>query len=251
MATDKKQTALTERTPTGFSIIDDPNAKDVMIQAFDQLGISDRLLSRIKVPTGGMTAWEIETLEGTKVEQEIDAIIVAMKGKQKAWWSTSMEDGNAGSPPSCVSTDGSNGYGINSLDAAATEGVHACPECAWSKFGSSRGGGNGKDCKDFALLFFFREGSRIPTLLQVPATSLKVLQSYVLKLIDNGKRFEGCVTTLSLKKAQSAGGITYSTLDLSWKSDLDAASAQEMASVGREFTKRIASYDAFADVDEN
>jgi len=244
---DKQEEALVAREATGFAIVDVPEAREVMIAAFDQLGITDRLLNRIKVPSGGMTAWEIEDLEGTHVEQHLDVIIIAMKGRQKAWWPTSMEDGGGGSPPSCVSTDGRSGIGINSLDADAVQGKHLCAECPWDKFGSSRGGGNGKDCKDFALLFFFRQGSRIPSLLQIPATSLKVLQNYILRLIDGGKRFEGCVTRLGLKKSQSQGGITYSTLDLSWVSDLDAVAAESMRSIGKEFLARIDEFDAFAD----
>jgi hypothetical protein len=244
MTTEDKK-AVTMRKATGFAIVDLPEAKEDMIIAFDQLGINDRLLSRIKVPAGGMTAWEVEDIEGTQVHQHLDVIIVAMKGRQKAWWPSTMDEGGGGSPPSCVSSDGKYGFGVNALGEDAVEGKNLCAECAWNKFGSSRSGGNGKDCKDFALLFFFREGSRIPSLLQVPATSLKVLQNYVIRLIDGGKQFTGCVSRLGLKKTQSQGGITYSTLDLSWVSDLDAEAAAAMKSVGKEFLARIDDYNAF------
>ena len=79
---DKQEEALVAREATGFAIVDVPEAREVMIAAFDQLGITDRLLNRIKVPSGGMTAWEIEDLEGTHVEQHLDVIIIAMKGRQ-------------------------------------------------------------------------------------------------------------------------------------------------------------------------
>ena len=242
--------ALVKREPTGFAIVDEPQAKTAMVDAFDQLGITDRFLNRIKVPAGGMTAWEVEDLEGTEVHQTIDVVIVGMRGKQKAWWNTSMEDGGGGAPPSCTSTDGRNAQGINTLDADAVSGKHLCAECAWNKFGSSRSGGNGKDCKDFSLLFFFREGSRMPSLLQVPATSLKPLQSYIMQLIDKGKRFEGVVTQLGLQKAQSQSGITYSTLTMTKVRDLDPESASEMVSIGKDFISRIEDFDAFsADAD--
>lgn len=241
--------SLIQRDPTGFAIVDDSEAKEVMIAAFDQLGITDRLLTRFKIPSGGSTAWEIESLEGVQIEPHLDVIIVAMKGKQKAWWTTSMDEGGGGSPPSCVSTDGRWGFGINSFDDEAVNSKHSCSECPWDKFGSSRSrtSGNAKDCKDFALLFFFRSGSRIPSVLQVPATSLKGLQSYVLKLIDAGKRFEGCVTRLALNKAQSQGGMAYATLELLWVSDLEAAAAESMKAVGKEFLARIDDYNAFAE----
>jgi len=243
------KTALVKREPTGFAIVDVPEAKEVMISAFDQLGISNFQLNRLKVPLGGMTAWEITTLEGSRVEQALDVIVLAVRGRQKAWWPTPMEEGGGGVPPSCSSTDGVHGRGVNSLDAAAEDGTHACADCAWNKFGSARNGGKGKDCKDHALLFCFQQGSRIPSLLVVPATSLKALQGYILKLIDAGKRLETVVTRLGLQKAQSQGGITYTTLDLGWSSDLDAEAAAQMVDVSKEFLARLDGFDAFAPAD--
>ena len=113
-----------------------------------------------------------------------------------------------------------------------------------------RNGGQGKDCKDFSVLFFFREGSRIPSVMSVPATSLKALQNYVLRLIDNGKRFEGVVTRISLVPATSAGGITYSKLDINFVKDLDEGAAANMVKVGSEFMTRMAEFDNFADSTE-
>ena len=244
---DKKE-ALAKIDETGYAIIDSPDAHEVMIGAFDQLGISDFQLSRIKIPAGGGMAWEVEALEGVQVHQHLDVLVLAIKGNQKSWWSTSMEDGGGGTPPSCSSKDGVFGFGINTLDAPLDEepSKHRCSECPWNQFGSA---GAGKACKDQSLLFFFREGSRIPSLLTVPATSLKGLQKYVLQLIDAGKRVEGCVTRLSLKKTQSQSGITYSTLDLSWVKDLDEAATEKMAAVSKDFRARIEDFDAFASAD--
>tara|TARA_R100000808_G_C2141699_1_gene149515 strand:+ start:1174 stop:1932 length:759 start_codon:yes stop_codon:yes gene_type:complete len=235
---------------SGFAIVDQPEAKEAMLAAFDQLGISESLLTRIKLPTGGMTAFMVEELEGQQVHQHLDVILVAIKGRQKAWWSTSLEESGGGSPPSCASTDGITGFGNNTLDADALESNHACSECPWSQFGSARSGGQGKDCKDFSVLFFFREGSRIPSVMTVPATSLKALQNYVLRLIDNGKRFEGVVTRIALVPATNSGGIAYSKLDLNYVKDLDEAAAASMVEVGKDFMSRIASFDNFADTQE-
>ena len=243
MAKDSK--ALVKRGESSFAIIDDPEAKDVMLGAFDQLGLSNFQLNRLRIPAGGMTAWEVESLEGTTIEQELDVVILAMKGNQKSWWSVPMEEAGGGAPPSCSSSDARTGFGVNTLEADAPHGEHSCQECAWNQFGSARNGGNGKDCSDFALLFFFTEGSRIPSLLMVPATSLRKLQSYVLKLIDAGKRMEGCISTMKLVKAQSQSGIQYSQLELGWKADLDAEAVASMREVSEEFRKRISDFDAF------
>ena len=245
----KQEKALAKIGETGYAIIDAPEAHEVMIGAFDQLGVSDFQLGRIKIPAGGGMAWEVESLEGTEVHQELDVLILAIKGNQKSWWSSSMEDGGGGTPPSCSSKDGVFGFGVNDLNAGpdAEPAKHRCAECAWNQFGSA---GAGKACKDHSLLFFFREGSRIPSLLVIPATSQKALQGYVLKLIDAGKRAEGCVTRLGLKKAQSQSGITYSTLALSWVSDLGDDAKEKMVEVSNDFRSRIANFDAFASNDD-
>lgn len=247
----KKTTDLTAAAPTGFAIVDQPGAGDVMRSAFDELGVTEDLLQRIKVPTGGMTAFMVEELEGETVQQALEVILIAVKGRQKAWWSTPMDEGGGGSPPSCTSKDGLHGFGNNTLNEDEPDTTRVCNECAWSKFGSARGGGAGKDCSDYSMLFFFRQGSRMPSLLQVPATSLKSLQSYILRLIDSGKRYESIVTTIGLEQAKSKGGITYSRLKFSFKSDLSAEAAEAMKGLAEQFSKRINQFDNFAAADSN
>lgn len=239
--------ALVTRGNSGFAIVDDSAAADIMISAFDQLGLSNFQLDRIKIPSGGMTSWEVESLEGTSVEKHVDAIIVSMVGKQKSWWAVPMDEGGAGSPPSCSSKDGRTGLGNNTLDASAPDGKHACQTCTWNQFGSSRGKGEGKDCSDTTLLFFFPKGGRIPSLLVVPATSLKSLQGYVLRLINAGKRMETCVTRLALKKTTSRSGISYSTLDISWAGDLGEEEAAGMVEIAKEFRAKSQEFSVHQD----
>jgi len=244
MADTNKELAIAH---TGFAIVDQPAAKETMMQAFDQLGITENLLQRIKVPTGGMSAFQVEELDGPQVYQHIDVILIAIKGRQKAWWASSLEDSGGGAPPTCVSKDGIHGVGNNTVDADAPITKHLCAECPWDQYGSSRfGGSKGKDCKDYSLLFFFRNGNRIPSVMTVPATSLKGLQNYILRLIDNGKRFEGVVTRLSLDQTQNASGITYSKVAFGFESDLDPASANRMVDIGKDFLSRISEYDSFS-----
>ena len=78
----KQEKALAKIGETGYAIIDAPEAHEVMIGAFDQLGVSDFQLGRIKIPAGGGMAWEVESLEGTEVHQELDVLILAIKGNQ-------------------------------------------------------------------------------------------------------------------------------------------------------------------------
>src|SRR5437870_2303657 len=71
-----------------------------------QLSIGD--LTRLTVPPGGGTAWEIPNpIAGSKPrhESELDVVIVFSKD-QKAFWKEPLgKEGGGGSPPDCRSID--------------------------------------------------------------------------------------------------------------------------------------------------
>jgi hypothetical protein len=245
--TEDKTKALTKPAESGFAIIDVPDAHEVMAVAFDDLGVSGFELDRLRIPAGGMTVWEVEGLEGTKHHEHLDVVIVATQAKQKAWWKVPVDEGGSGVPPDCASKDARYGIGINSLDPEAASGKHLCSECEWDKFESSRSGGKAKDCKDFAYLFCFREDSRLPSLLVVPATSLKALRKYSMMLINAGKTIWTVKTRLALVKATSGAGISYSTLSLVHQGDLPPEGQEKMGQMAREFRDRMNEFDAFDD----
>lgn len=242
-----KDKALTTPAASGFAIVDEPDAREMLVGAFDELGVSSFQLNRITIPAGGSTAFMVPTLEGETPMQEINAVIVMVKGNQKAWWRESEVSG--GSPPDCSSTDGKYGMGMNTLDENEELGKHLCSECVWNTFGSHRGGGRGKDCKDSAQVFFFEKEGRLPTLLSAPATSLPVVQQYVMKLLNAGKGFEQVITKIGLEKMQGGGGGVYSRLTLSYGGDLEPEAATAMRDLGKELRQRLGSFDAFAPSD--
>ena len=247
----KKAEIVTQEGATGFPIVDVADAHDAMLGAFDQLGISSFNLSKLSIPAGGMTAFEVDDpIKGQSVEQTVRAVIACVKAGQKAWWSTSVEDGGAGSPPDCKSEDGVTGFGNNTLEPTTEAASFKCATCPWNQWESNRGGGMGKDCQDHSLMFFFMENRRLPTVLKVPATSLKALQRYAMALIDHGKRLEGVITEISLKKATSRGGIVYSELDLRMIEELPVAEGDHMKAVATSLKDRLLGFDAFAVADE-
>jgi hypothetical protein len=225
-------------TSGSFPIVTDPQAKDLMMSTLD-LGVSQFDLKRLRMPLGGGSAWSVETLTGEEMFKEIDAVILMMKGGEKAWWKAAMEDGGDEKNPSCSSHDGMTGWGVNSLDEDAVEGKHDCKSCHWNQFGSARGKGDGKDCKDSAKLFLFLENSRIPALLIVPATSLKSLSKYSMMLIDAGKSVEGVVSKLTLDSTMNKAGIKFSTLKLAYVEDLPEDGASRMSDLAKQFRARI------------
>ena len=221
-----------------FPIVTEADATDKMMSTLD-LGVSQFDLKRLRMPLGGGSAWTVETLSGEEMVKELNAVILIMKGGEKAWWKLPMEDGGDEKNPSCSSHDGMMGFGINSLDENAVEGSHECKSCHWNQFGSARGKGDGKDCKDSAKLFLFLENSRIPALLIVPATSLKTLSKYSMMLIDAGKTVEGVVSKLTLDSTMNKAGIKFSTLNLSYVEDLPEDGAARMSDLARQFRARI------------
>ena len=165
-------TALAPSGESGFAILDDAGAGTLMIDTIKELGLSSFEMNRIKIPAGGSSAWEIQTLDGERAATEIVCTILHCKGNEKSWWMTTGED-SGGGPPDCVSHDGISGVGINRVltedDSEADIETHDCASCAWNQFGSSRKpGSKGKDCSDTAYLYFFEEDARLPTLLVVP-----------------------------------------------------------------------------------
>jgi len=82
--------------------------------------------------------------------------------------------------------------------------------------------------------------------LSVPATSLKKVQKYGLALISARIPMPSVVTRLSLQKATSGGGHTYSTLALSKVDDLDPDAAEEMRQLGTDFMVKMTTKESLA-----
>lgn len=166
-------------------------------------------LPRVKVPAGGGTQWEIETLEGTKGMSELIGII-CYQHDARSYYIQSFEESGGGSPPDCSSTDGVIGKG-------APGG--SCISCALAKFGSAKDGkGNptkGQACGAAKRLFLLTPHSAMPIMLQTPPTSLKALSKYMVQLIGAGCRYSDVLTRITLKKEKSDTGIVYSECEFS------------------------------------
>ena len=241
-----KNNVPAKQTETGFSIVDNPQSAQTIQAAFTEFNLTAADLTRLKIPAGGSIAWEVDTLGETKAEQNLDVIILGVEGNQKAWWATSVDDSAGDNAPSCISTDGINGTGINSLDPTATTGTHKCSECAWNQFESSRSGGRGKDCKDTSIVFFVLGDEALPHVLTVPATSLKVVKKYAMQLLSRHIEPSSVITRLTLEKAMSGGGHTYSKLAMSKTSDLSEEQADKTRGIAKNFMDRITGGDSLA-----
>jgi hypothetical protein len=166
-------------------------------------GLSSFDLDRIKVPSGGMTVFEVPTLEGTEARTAVEGVIVFWT-EPRAYWTKSMDEGDGNTPPDCSSPDGVVGHGLY-------EG-QACATCPLAQFGSDPKGTGGQACKQMRLLFMVNEDSLLPFVVQVPPTSIKPIKQYFLKLASKGVPYYGVKTKLTLEKAKNGGGITYAKI---------------------------------------
>lgn len=129
-----------------------------------------------------------------------------------------------GTPPDCSSEDGIHGRGVPGGD---------CADCPLSLFGSS-GDTRAAACKEIRFVYMAKGGELMPTVVQIPPSSLKAYRTYYREVFTTGKPFDAVLTRVSLKPAKNERGVAYNELAFERVRDLDreereAASAYRQA----------------------
>lgn len=193
----KKETAI-ELADTGYLVLQkDSNIVEIVEENLGSEGVSSYDLDRVKIPAGGATAFEVPTLEGEESVKEIEGIIIFWK-TARAYWPEKFNGEN--NPPQCSSVDGEVGQG--------TPGGY-CAKCPLAQFGSAENG-KGQACKQMRQLFIVRENDILPLVLTLPPTSIKPAKQYFMRLASKGIKYTHAATRITLEKAKSGEGITYS-----------------------------------------
>lgn len=167
-------------------------------------------LPRIKVPAGGGVGWEVPTLDGTEVAQELVGVIIFHQ-IGRLYWKVPLDEGGGNQPPDCWSEDGVYGTGLMA-DRISSRIGRRCKcedDCPMSKFGTDPKGGRGQACKQSRKLFLIRPSDMMPVHVQIPPTSLQNSMAYMLRLTGAGKRYTDVLTRLKLEKATNRAGIVY------------------------------------------
>jgi hypothetical protein len=164
----------------------------------DQITAQD--LDRVTLPLGGATNWSVPSLEGEESMQYIDGIIVHL-ATPRAYWESSLDDGEGSGPPDCSSEDSQWGVGTPGGD---------CFKCKLGEWGSADRG-QGKACKEKRLLYVLRADAILPIVIQGPATSIGNIKKYMLRLANARTPYWQVYTRLGLEK-QSGGVFTYSRI---------------------------------------
>ena len=176
---------------------------------------------RVRIPSGGGLAFEIpgDDPDNPDLAKEIIGVIVDQH-PVNAYWAVKYSGEN--NPPDCSSMDGKVGITVDGQEKD-------CATCQYNQWGSDEGG-RGKACKNMRRVYILPEGEMFPLLLTLPPTSLKNFANYLAKrVIAKGYRSHNVLTKVTLKKAVSSGGITYSQANFSLAGILSKEDAIKLA----------------------
>ena len=227
------ETAL-QKYESSYPVLSVPKEEllDIIRENLGQAGINVWDLDTIKVPTGGVTVFKVPTLEGQKMMEEIEGILIHV-GRPRGYWSVSYAKSQGGSPPDCSSADGLTGEGLPGGN---------CLSCPLAKFGTKQNDdgsmADGQACRDSRLLFLVRPGSILPIKIAAPPTSIKAVQQYITQLTSIGRRFYGVLTKVALI-TDKAGNIEYSKLKLTTDASLPPEMVPQLKAIREVLTPHL------------
>jgi|TARA_R110000824_G_scaffold124591_4_gene283231 hypothetical protein len=178
---------------------------EIIRENLGERGLTVSDLVRIKMPSGGMQAFEI----GDDVVKEVTGIIVRL-AEGRSYWERAMDDpdGESGAPPDCSSVDRKTGAGPL-VESGILNGD--CATCPFNRYGTR---GRGKACKEFYEIFILPPEELFPMKLRVSPASLKKVDSFMARLSSKMLLKQHLVVTLGLDRASNRDGQDYSVLTL-------------------------------------
>ncbi len=187
MSANGTTTALATATdsPSGFIALES-NALEIIKENLKNQPLSMSLFDIVKSPSGGSTVFSVPGLSGDEAAKELTGIILDYL-TPRAYWDT--PDPVEGTLPTC-SSDNS----IVSHDGKA------CAACPFNDYGSRDGDSSAKACKESVVLYLLRENSIMPLVVRIPASSKKIFQRYLTRLVGRMIPISSVVTKITLEK---------------------------------------------------
>lgn len=218
MAQQKKNTALA--VMNDFQIVSrydgmTPEEREELQDQLEDLDQESGIACRkIKIPSGGGTAYEVQgdDDDDTDPMKAITGVVV-FTHRLSGYWPNAY--GSSNNPedklPTCASMDGKTG--IVQIGERAGE-VVTCETCPWNQYGTARDqSGNqarGKACKNMRRLYILMDGDPNLYLLTVPPTSIKDVNKQLAKILASGTPYTSMIVGFTLEKAQNNNGVAYS-----------------------------------------
>lgn len=192
-------------------------------------------LAKFKVPSGDSPAFGLTRQDGTKdAVKVIRGVVVAHLPRRRYYEKPASEQN--GVPPDCQSPDGIRGEGT-----IARQHGGQCEACPMAQFGTSRGKdgqpGRGQACQQRRALFIVSTGEILPTILELPPTSLGTWKTYLASLISARLSISAVETEITIKTERSKGGQEYAECQFKIARKLDPADAASMREFGAIFAK--------------
>ena len=232
MTTEKKSTAIvpvTERFGALSMSGDFAEATEVNFGGNPGAdGVKWTDLERVKMLSGGAPGFEIvdPLTEESESSKTISVVPVFLK-HGRAYYGQWRGKATGGAPD-CSSGDGVSGAGV--VTEGGATGRRKCETCPLAQWGTAIDDqGNaaaGQACKSQAVLFVLRDGappeSMLPSVVQIPPTSLKSLSKILMVLWGRGLPYYATELELSTVAEKSHAGNKYSKLGAKIKRILGA-----------------------------
>jgi len=183
----KKTEAVAVIDETSYPVLRE-DAAEFLTEMLAPIGMAE--IPKMKVPSGGGSAWEVPGLGGeADVSKSVDVVIGLLLAKQRTYWGRDFEDSEGG-PAACRSSDGVTGIGSPGGECKV------CPKAQWAE----EKGGPPPECSEGATAFFFLPGAALPTVLRIPQQSLQAMKAYCFELASQRVLYSQVVTRLGLTK---------------------------------------------------
>lgn len=171
------------------------NSLEIIRENLKNQPLSLGLFDVVKSPSGGSTVFSVPGISGEEAEKSLTGIVLDYT-MPRAYWNT--PDPVEGTPPTCFSED-----------SVVSHDGKACAACPFNDFGSRDGESSAKACKESVVLYLLRENSIMPLVVRVPASSKRIFQRYLTRLVGRMIPISSVVTRITLEKKTSKNGQPY------------------------------------------
>jgi len=183
----------------------------------DGLSLTD--LDRIRIPGGGGTSWEIDTIEGPETVKELRGIILTHRSS-RTFWETSLDDSSKEpGPPDCSSDDGRIGLGLFGAGSADNP-AGKCKGCPMAQFGSAGNGSRAQACREQKQLFMMLPGNILPVMVSLPVSSLTPTKKFMMRLASSNTPPYAIEVGITLE-GKNEGGRRWSVVEYRKIRDLE------------------------------
>ncbi len=116
------------------------------------------------------------------------------------------------------------------------KGLHTCP---FNDYGSKDGDSAAKACKESVVLYLLRENSIMPFVVRIPASSKRIFQLYLTRLVVRMIPISSVVTRITLEKKISKNGQPYAVYNFEAVNELAADEAKSAREFGKQFSEMM------------